>query len=483
MDSTAISSKTFSLREVMLSIQSVLHKSYGNKIFWVRCELSRITLAQSGHCYLELIDKNETTIVAQQRGIIWADQYTAISEKFKAVTNSGLSAGMKILLHCSVTLHPLHGLSLTITDIDPSFTLGEMARMKNESIARLKMEGLYNRNKSLTLPLLPSRIAIISIDTSRGYLDFISTIESHQRHYAIVHTLFDAILQGENAPPTIISAINKINSLKIKFDAIVIIRGGAGDAGLACYDEYLLAATVAQSELPVITGIGHASNETVVEMISFQNCITPTAAATFILEKFDRQFLILNQLSSTLMDLLKSYFTYEKQQISSQSERFSLIVNNQLSRRGFQLKNLFASLPANISKYFSSSRSNLSHSIQAVLNIKRYGKHLGSLIELNRKTDEMKMHYKNFLNQHQTLITDHIAKLGDSILKINRNKELLQHLEEKVALLDPVNTLVRGYSITRVNGKAVTDASEIKPGIRLETELANGTVISTAENK
>jgi exodeoxyribonuclease VII large subunit len=136
LDSVTITQKTYSLHEVLLSVQSVLQKAYANRSYWVRCELSRISLhGQSGHCYLELIDKNETSIVAQMKGILWADKYSSVSEKFKAVTNSALTGGMKILIHCSVSFHPLHGLSLIISDIDPSFTLGEMARMCDSALA------------------------------------------------------------------------------------------------------------------------------------------------------------------------------------------------------------------------------------------------------------------------------------------------------------------------------------------------------------
>ncbi len=437
--SIAITQKTYSLFEVMQSVQAVLQKNYVNRMFWVRCELSRISLhAQSGHCYLELIDKNESSIVAQMRGIIWSDRYTIVSEKFKAVTNSPLSGGMKLLLQCSVNFHPVHGLSLSITDIEPSFTLGEMARMKNDSIRRLKKEGLFNLNRELKLALLPKRIAIISVSTSRGYQDFISTIIDHTNKYSINIHLFDAILQGENAVPTIVRAINKILADKNKYDAIAIIRGGAGDAGLACYDEYSLAATIAGSSLPVITGIGHATNETVVEMVAYKNCITPTAAAMFILEKFDDQLDFLNVQAGILNEFIKSYFTDEKKNLMSQSEKFCYIVSNHINRQDFQLKNLLAGLPANLSRFYSIQKN---------------------------------------------LLQGEAIKTGTASMQIQNNKKTITHISEKITLLDPVNTLKRGYSITRINGKALTETSGIAAGMKLETELAKGKIISTVEKK
>ena len=437
-DSITITQKTYSLLEVMLSIQSILHKNYGNKSFWVRCEIARISFhAQSGHCYLELIDKNESAVVAQQRGIIWSDRYFTVSEKFKAVTNTTLAGGMKVLLQCSVNFHSLHGFSLNVTDIEPSFTLGEMARMKNESITRLKAEGLFNLNKQLKLALIPQRVAIISVVTSRGYQDFISTINNHHKKFSFSFELFEATLQGENAVPTIINALKRISSLKEKFDAIVIIRGGAGDAGLACYDEYSLSSVIATSPLPVITGIGHATNETVVEMIAFKNCITPTAAATFLLDKFDVQSIILNELSVTLNELTKSFFTDEKNYLSTFTERFCMIVNTHLNRQQFIIQNLLAGLPAYLGKFFSYTRQNLNQSTQ---------------IKITSVTTQMQ-----------------------------RNKDLLNHLTEKINLLDPVNTLLRGYSITRLNGKALTESSDVEIGMQIETELARGVIISTVK--
>lgn len=482
MDSIAIKQKTYSLNEIMQSVQSVLLKNYSNRFFWVRCEISRISLhTQSGHCYLELIDKNETTIVAQQRGIIWADKYNAISEKFKAVTNTQLSGGMKVLLRCSVSFHPFHGLSLSVSDIEPSFTLGEMARMKNEAIVRLKSEGLLILNHQLKLSILPRRIALVSVATSRGYQDFISTLTNHHHRYSIECSLFEAVLQGENAVPTLIRALNKIFLEKEQFDAIAIIRGGAGDAGLACYDDYSLSALIARSPLPVITGIGHATNETIVELIAFKNCITPTAAATFILEKFDKQFLFLSEQSIYIKDLSKSFFNKEKQYLSAYSERFCFIVRNQINMQDFQIKSLLAGLPAHLREFFSLSRQNIRHSVYSILNVKKHSKQSELLSELNRKITELKQRTDNFFLVNSGVLKDFGSRTTTASMQIKRNNEIINHLNEKIILLDPVNTLIRGYSITRLNGKALTNASDLVSGMLLETQLANGKFKSTVE--
>jgi exodeoxyribonuclease VII large subunit len=479
-----ITQKSYSLHEVMLSVQSVLQKAYASRSYWVRCELSRISLhGQSGHCYLELIDKNETSIVAQMRGILWADKYSSIIEKFRAVTNSPLSGGMKILIQCSVSFHPLHGLSLIISDIEPSFTLGEMARMKNESISKLKAEGLYDQNRKLKLPLLPKRLAIVSVATSRGYQDFITTIQHHHTHYTLEYSLFEAILQGDNAVPTLIRAINKIISNKKEFDAIAIIRGGAGDAGLSCYDEYSLASVIARCPLPVITGIGHASNETVTEMIAFKNCITPTAAATFFLDKFDQQQLALEEIKSNVVELSRNFLNGEKQFLSIQSERFCLIVKNHVNRRHFQLMNQVAGFPARIGNFFSSSRLNLKQFTQTVLNVNKLGKQAELKNDLNRSVAFLRQCLENILkNAKESTITSS-RQLNFATKIIRTHKDLLKHITEKTTLLNPVNTLKRGYSITRYDQKAVTDTKDLKQGMKVETELAIGKIISIIEEK
>lgn len=478
---TAITQKSYSLHEVMLSVQSILQKTYVNRQFWVRCEISRISLHnQSGHCYLELIDKNETSILAQQRGIIWSDKYYSITEKFRAATNSNLSGGMKVLFLCSISFHPMHGLSLNISDIEPSFTLGEMARSKNESIARLKAEGLYNKNRSLKLPVLPKRIAVISVITSRGYQDFVSTIENYQKKFSIHTRLFEAILQGDNAVPTIINAMRKIISYKNSFDAIVIIRGGAGEAGLSCYDEFSLSSAIAESPLPVITGIGHASNETVVEMISFKNCITPTAAATFLLEHFEAQSTNLNEFSGKVTDLAKTFLKSENNYLMQCSERFNLILSNILNRHEHRLLNLIAGFPAYLSRYFLISKQNIRHSSNVLINVKRISREI-YLKDLRIMAAEILRGVAGLFNSQNTLLHETRKSMDDYAFHIRRRHDSILHLEEKIAIMNPANTLQRGYSITRINGKAIIDAINILPGDKIETELAKGKLISTVK--
>ena len=330
---TSMIQKSYSLLEVMNSIQSVVKKNYDSRKYWVKCELVKLNVHQaSGHCYLELVDRNESTMVAQCKGIIWSDFYQIIQQKFRSTINAELGSGMKVLFHCNVTFHPIHGFSLYVTDVEPAFTLGEMAKMKNEAILKLRQENIFDLNKKKTLPLLPKRIAVISVETSRGYQDFISTINNYHKNFVLELSLFEATLQGDNAVTTIIRALQKIASRIDDFDVVTIIRGGAGDTGLACYDEFTLAKTVACFPLPIVTGIGHATNETVTEMVAFKNCITPTAAADFFLEKFYTQDILIRQMVEKLIGFSSEYLSESKAMLNDTIKDFQILCNTAMEK-------------------------------------------------------------------------------------------------------------------------------------------------------
>jgi len=472
--------KSFSLLEVMNSVQSVVKKNYDSKKFWVKCELVKLNLHQSsGHCYLELADRNESTMVAQCKGIIWADSYQVIQQKFRSTINSELASGMKVLFQCNVTFHPIHGFSLYVTDVEPAFTLGEMAKMKNDSILKLKSEKVFDLNKQKKLPLLPKRIAVISVETSRGYQDYIITINNYHKKFALELSLFEATLQGDNAITTIVRALQKIASRIDDFDVVTIIRGGAGDTGLACYDEYALAKEVACFPIPIVTGIGHATNETVTEMVAFKNCITPPAAADFFLEKFYAQDILINQLSEKLINSVsqslndtKEYFfdtVNEFQALCiSVMEKSHALVNNttellvKFSRRALVDEKLYLQNNINVIKNIP-GRQLISQQRNLVeISVKQLHRNVTSLIQLEKgmlveKGRSMRTVGHQFKNQNQTLSL----------------------LESKINLLDPINTLARGYSITRKNGKAITSVTEINIGDSVETTVAEGKFTGT----
>ncbi len=251
--------------------------------YWVVAEVADIKVNQRGHCYLELVEKEDSAAIAQVRANIWAYEYRAISSRFQKAANEPLAQGMKILFLASVIFHEVYGLSLNIKEIDPTYSIGEMARKKQEVIARLRKEGLIDRNKALELPLVPQRIAVISSPTAAGYGDFFRHLDHNPYGYCFVHTLFPALMQGQEAESSIIKALSAIRKEKNSFDLVAIIRGGGSIIDLNCFDGYLLAAEVACFPLPVITGIGHEKDDTVVDVTAHTKMKTPTAVAEFLI--------------------------------------------------------------------------------------------------------------------------------------------------------------------------------------------------------
>ncbi|HQV99290.1 MAG TPA: exodeoxyribonuclease VII large subunit [Bacteroidia bacterium] len=451
--------KSFSLLEVMNSVQSVVKKNYDSKKFWVKCELVKLNLHQSsGHCYLELADRNESTMVAQCKGIIWADSYQVIQQKFRSTINSELASGMKVLFQCNVTFHPIHGFSLYVTDVEPAFTLGEMAKMKNDSILKLKSEKVFDLNKQKKLPLLPKRIAVISVETSRGYQDYIITINNYHKKFALELSLFEATLQGDNAITTIVRALQKIASRIDDFDVVTIIRGGAGDTGLACYDEYALAKEVACFPIPIVTGIGHATNETVTEMVAFKNCITPTAAADFFLEKFYAQDILINQLSEKLINSVSQSLNDTKEYFFDTVNEFQALCISVMEKSHALVNNTTELLVKFSRRALVDEKLYLQNNINVLKNIPG----------------------RQLISQQRNLVEISVKQLHRNVSHQFKNQnQHLTLLESKINLLDPINTLARGYSITRKNGKAITSVTEINIGDSVETTVAEGKFTGT----
>lgn len=425
---------------------------------------------------MELVERSDKGIVAQVKAMSWADHYPAIVTKFKKVTGSVPENGMQVMLLCSVNFHPLYGLSLIVTDIEPSFTLGELARLKNEAIARLKTEQLFDRNKKLFLPLLPSRLAIISVDTSRGYQDFIQTILSHSKKYKLSWSLFEAILQGDNALATITKALDAIHTAKDQFDAVAIIRGGAGETGLACYDDYLLAKAIALFPLPVLTGIGHATNETVVEMVAFKSFITPTAAAQFLLNQFEEQDQKLEELRNGLTLSTTSVMERKRADLLQSAERFNVSVRAGLNNLRLVLQNSSGKLRLICSHSFEVRKNNVGE-LARELKFKASGIYFSiKQQQFAHFIDKLKMYGDQLIINNKQLLGIHTTSILTVKKQFSERKLALTHLEEKVSLLSPAETLKRGYSITRSAGHAVTDAAQLSAGDIIEIEFAKGRI-------
>jgi len=278
--------KIYSLADLARSLRSVIERNYSSS-YWIKAEISKLNhYPRSGHCYPDLVEKVGNQVVAQMRSTIWASDYKYINQRFVETTGQALTEGMFILFQATVGYHPVHGFSLQISEIEPAFTLGQMAMEKQKTIDRLRKEEIFDKNKACEMPVLPRKIAVISVETSKGYFDFLKILAGYENRFTVWHHLFPSLLQGDKAVENLTSQLRTIRRNANLFDMVAIIRGGGGDVGLACYDNYILCREIATFPIPVLTGVGHATNETISEMVAWQNMATPTDLAYFVVHRF-----------------------------------------------------------------------------------------------------------------------------------------------------------------------------------------------------
>lgn len=251
---------------------------------WVKAEISAVSVKANGHCYLELSQAEGTSIVARTKAVIWRSSYGTISRYFSSVTGSSLREGMSVLVRVRVSFHEVYGMSLVIDDINPEFTVGEREQQKKQTIERLEREGLMDLQKSLSLPVLPYSLAVISAENAAGYGDFRRHLLGNDYGFAYRLDLFEAVMQGNAAPQSIISALEAIAASDVSYDAVLILRGGGSELDLACFDDYSLAAAVARYHVPVFTAIGHDRDFHVADMVANTFVKTPTALADLFIE-------------------------------------------------------------------------------------------------------------------------------------------------------------------------------------------------------
>lgn len=427
--------KSHSLLELSQSIERVISHTFKNA-YWVRAEISRVNFyPKSGHCYPELVEKQHGKIVAEIRSTIWRNTFQTISTKFKNETGEELKEGMKVLFQVQVKYAPTHGISLNILDIEPSFTIGEMAREKKNTIDTLKKEGLYDCNRLLPFPYFPSRLAIISVSTSKGYHDFLTTIYAKAARFNIDMELFPAILQGDTAVNSISEQLEIIREQANQFDLVLIIRGGGGDVGLHCYNHLKMAKAVATFPIPVISGIGHSTNETVVEMVAHTNKITPTAVADTLVDIFKDLENNWQNAFDTISNIKEISIDPQRQKLIDLSGQLKVSATNPLHQGKIKVQKNVSNLNRLTQLKISREQSNI------LLNI------------------VPKMNY-----------------LTKTIIFGEQNK--LQHIQAKLQILDPKNTLKRGFSMTMINHQTIDDINQIKKGDLITTVFHNGTVES-----
>jgi exodeoxyribonuclease VII large subunit len=447
----------FSLSEVTRSIQDTLAERYTSS-FWVKAEMNKLNhYPQSGHCYPDLVEKADNKIIAEIRSNIWKDDYLRINDNFLKVLHEPLKNGINILFCAKISYHPVFGLSLRILDIDPSFSLGELEKEKQETIERIRKDGIYYSNKSLKLALLPKRIAIISAQTSKGYADFLNVIEGNTWGYHFFHMLFPAHLQGENAVESLTSQLIRIKKVKHHFDAVAIIRGGGGDIGLTCYNNYELSRAIALFPIPIMTGIGHSTNETVAEMIAFKNAITPTELADYLIQQFHNFAVPVQKAKESIIDKFSRLIKDEKLKILNSVRFFKSVTVSRLIKSKNEIQNELKSLLLQSTYFIQRKRER--HINQNILLLEQGFR---QVLLSNRQQNEL----------IKTSIFDKAAQFIHSEIKV------IENIEKNVDLLNPVNVLNRGYSITMANDKVLKTIDGIEEGVVLKTILPDGNIIS-----
>lgn len=306
--------------------------------YWVQAELSEVREAYNGHCYVELVQKAErgNTLLAKARGNIWSNVYKMLKSYFESATGQAFTAGIKVLLQVSVEYHEQYGLSLTVHDIDPTYTLGDMARRRREILQQLEEEGVLTLNKELTMPVLPQRVAVISAAGAAGYGDFCNQLLGNPYGFVFYPKLFPAVMQGDRVEETIVAALDRIAAEQDVWDVVVIIRGGGATSDLSGFDTYTLAANCAQFPLPIITGIGHERDDTVLDMVAHTRVKTPTAAAEYLIASLMETATVLDGLTNSLVTGITNRIHREEKRVEQIAQRlpglFSVIHANGLHR-------------------------------------------------------------------------------------------------------------------------------------------------------
>ncbi|MBR4481770.1 MAG: exodeoxyribonuclease VII large subunit [Prevotella sp.] len=426
------SKERVTLLELNLLVREVIECEMPNE-YWVEAELSECRESH-GHCFLELIQKDErsATPVAKASARCWASKWMIIRPYFERTTGQQLHASMKVLLKVKAQFHEAYGFSWMVTDIDPTYTLGDMARKRQEIISQLKTEGVFDLQKELRLPLFCQHIAVISSETAAGYGDFCNQLADNPYGFQFQTQLFPAIMQGEEVEQSIINALNRIYNFQ--FDCVVIIRGGGATSDMSGFDTLSLAENVANFPLPIITGIGHDRDECILDMVSHTRVKTPTAAAAFLVDHLKQVFDAINDAQDRLTHYAQQKISTLNTQLSMIAETLPRIFSTVKTRHEARLDTIATSL-ANL------AQQRILHSQFSILDLEK------SLpILLNRR--------------------------------LMAEKHRLQLFEEKARSLDPTLLLKRGYSITLHNGKAVRHVKELQDGDTIETRLADGSIHS-----
>lgn len=406
---------------------------------WIVAELSDVSV-RGGHCYMELLEKDERGLqVAKARGVIWAGNYRRIDAEFFAATGQRFATGLKVMLRVSASMHPFYGLSLVVSDVNPDFTMGDLLRHRKEIIARLTKEGVIEMNRSLQWPDRVWRIAIVSAPTAAGFGDFRHQLLNNAARLRFRVKLFPAIMQGEKAPQSIISALEEIAAESDGWDCVVIIRGGGATSDLQAFEDYELASSVAQFPLPVIIGIGHERDVTVLDWVAKMRVKTPTAAAEWLIDLGERQLTLLQQYAASILRVVTDVISSSKEQLSYYEGLLPVATANVLGRQDGFLQRSAVTLREIAARRLSPQLERL------------------------------------------RLAQESLPTVTEAALR--RQSQRLDAQESLVGALSPMAVLRRGYSMTCIDGKVLTSASQAPEGAEITTVMADGRIISRVTKK
>jgi len=444
---------TMKLSDLQEEIREIIQKSFGVPR-WISCEIMDITQNYSGHCYLDLIEKDEKSdkVLARARATIWASSYRMLKPYFETSTGYELVSGIKILVLARVEFHPVFGLSLNIQDIDPTYTLGDVERKKREIIQRLEKEGVLDMNKEIPFAIVPQKIAVISSLTAAGYEDFLDQLKGNPYGYQFYTRLFPAVMQGENAEQSIIASLEKIFEFESHFDAVVIIRGGGSKSDLACFDSYDLAFHVSQFPLPVITGIGHEQDDTITDMVAHTRLKTPTAVAGFFIDKLASFEGELEEFQDSLIKATVTILNEQKLRLQLYQQKYVSGSAAMVHARQEYLLKLTGNARFRVQQQLRSNDNLITRFMEQLRSTAKY------------------------IPQRKTIESVHIMQrfLQLIINRLEGEDKKLEDYHRLVAYAEPGQILKMGFSISRMDGKALKDVKNTGLGTIVETELYRG---------
>lgn len=452
-----------SLSDLLSEIDKVLKHGL-EPSYWIVAEISDCNVNYKGHCYLELIEKPEDSdyIVAKQRAVIWARKYDMISSYFESVTGTSLQKGLRVLCRVSVEFHAVYGLSLQIIDIEPVYTVGEDEKRRQEILQRLDEEGIVDMNKEIELPDSIQKIAVISSPNAAGYQDFMQQLAVNSYGLQFYTALFPASMQGVEVESSVTAALDTIYKHEEVFDAVVIIRGGGAKTDLRWFDSYVLATHIAQFPLPVISGIGHDKDMSIVDIVAHTSLKTPTAVADYIIEYAADVLFQCNDLQNRLHEIVYQYLSEEHRNLTQLHQDCVHITQALLTDYTFDLRNL----AQNVSAY---SKESLYKALSAC---SRYS------YELQSATKSMLTHEKDTLSTLRQYCAYNFRT------SLNNNEHALEILSSRIQSYNPEHILKQGYTLTHnEKGSCIVSSANLKQGDVITTRFVDGSIQSVVKGR